>query len=339
MDAGRKTDLITGGSGFFGTNLAFYLLSKKRKVRIYDLIEPIPELLNKVEFIKGDINDYKTMNSVCENVDTVYHTVAKVPLSKAGERFRHVNVDGTFSICFVSIINKVRKFIHISSSAIYDLNEMPITEESKIKPLGDYGKSKLDGEELVKASTLNWTIIRPRTILGPYRAGVFQLLFERVYNNQRIPIIGSGQNLFQLISARDLSEACFLASKRNSASNTIINIGNEDYGTFQELVEDLIEHADSKSKLIHINPGLAKITLRILDKLNLSPLADWHYKTIDKPFYFDISKAKRLLKWKPKDSNKDMIIDSYNWWIKHRNLKTGTTHRTRPDKKLLKLFR
>lgn len=76
--------------------------------------------------------------------------------------------------------------------------------------------------------------------------------------------------------------------------------------------------------------------------MKLSPLADWHYMTIDKPFYFDITKAKKILKWKPKDSNKDMIIKSYDWYVAHReevNSIKGTTHRVSPKQKLLLLLK
>lgn len=338
-------NLITGGSGFLGTNLAKKLIEKKKDVRIYDLVEPVQELSDKVEFIIGNILDKKKLNKACKNVDVVYHTVALVPLSKAGKRFKDVNVQGTQNIVDASLKNGVGKFIHISSSAIYDLSKMPITEESPIKPLGDYGRAKYKAELVVRKGQKNgleYVIIRPRTIVGKHRAGVFQILFDWVYNGKTIYIMGDGNNLFQLISASDLCEACYAAAKTKKSLGEIINIGNEKFGTFQELIEVLIHYAGTGSKINHVNATFARTILRLLDKMRLSPLADWHYLTIDKPFYFDITKAKKLLKWKPKDSNKDMVIRSYKWYVAHREeieSKKGTTHRVSPKQKLLLLLK
>ncbi|MFC1937211.1 NAD-dependent epimerase/dehydratase family protein [Chloroflexota bacterium] len=338
-------NLITGGAGFLGTNLTKKLLEKDEAIRIYDLEEPVPELSDKVEFIRGDILDKEKLNNACKNISTVYHTAALVPVSKAGRRFEDINVQGTLNAVDASLKNAVGKFVHISSSAVYDLSKMPITEESPIKPLGLYGNAKHKAELIVMEGQkrgLDYVIVRPRTIVGDNRAGIFQILYDWLYHGKTIYIFGDGSNSFQLISASDLCEACYAASKTDKSSGEIINIGNEQFGTFQELIEDLISHAGTGSEIKHINAFFARTTLRILDKIKLSPLADWHYLTLEKPFYFDITKAKNLLAWRPRDSNKDMITKSYDWYVAHReevNSKKGTTHRVSPRQRLLTLLK
>lgn len=338
-------NLITGGSGFLGTALTKKLLEKGEDVRIYDLVEPVPELRGEVEFIKGDILDRGRLGDACKGVDVVYHTAALVPLSKAGKRFKDVNVEGTRNIVEVSLKSGVDRFIHISSSAVYDLSKMPITEESPIKPVGAYGSAKYEAELVVREGQkkgLNSVIIRPRTIVGEYRAGIFQILYDWVYDGKTIYTLGDGSNLFQLISESDLCEACYAASKTEKSSGEVINIGTEEFGTLNELLQDLIKHAGTGSKIKHINATFARSLLRVLDKMRLSPLADWHYLTLDKPFYFDITKAKRILNWKPKDSNRDMLIKSYDWYVEHRdeiNSMKGTTHRVSPRQRLLAVLK
>lgn len=337
--------LITGGSGFFGTNLALKLLEKGEEVTIFDIAEPVPELKGRVKFIRGNVLDYHNVLQACVGVDTVFHTVALVPLSKAGKRFDEVNVQGTEHVCLAAKIAKVRKFVHISSSAVYDISTMPITESSPTKPFTQYGKAKLRGEQAAVnslKSDVDYIIIRPRTILGNYRGGIFQMLYEWVYEGRNIPLIGDGKNLFQLISADDLAEACYSATQSPSCNGEIINIGNDDYGTLGQLYEDLIRYAGRESHVNFINATIVRNLLRWLDKLGLSPLADWHYLTMDKPFYFDTAKAKKLLKWHPQDSNVKMVCESYDWYVKHRkeivNHK-GTTHRLSPKQGVLALWR
>ena len=342
--------LITGGSGFFGTNLTRTLLEKGEEVVIYDIVEPVPELKNDVEYIKGDILNYETIKKACKGIDTIYHTAALVPISKAGKRFSDINVKGTENAARASIANGVCRFIHISSSAVYDLETMPVTEKSKINPVGDYGRAKFRGEGAVRnvytnildPNFNNFTIIRPRTIVGLNRAGIFQILYNWIYHNKTVYIMGDGDNLFQLISANDLSEACYAASKSEKALGEVINIGNDNYNSLNTLIMDLIDYAGSSSKMKHVNANLTKNVLRFLDKLKLSPFAEWHYTTIYKSFYFDTTKAKKLLDWEPKDSNTDMMKNSYDWYIKNRKeleQHEGTTHRLSPKQGVLRFLK
>jgi dTDP-D-glucose 4,6-dehydratase len=79
----------------------------------------------------------------------------------------------------------------------------------------------------------------------------------------------------------------------------------------------------------------------ILDELDLSPLTTFHYKTIDKDFHFDISKAKSDLEWEPEDSNADCMIRGYDWYTNNEvsNENIGEGHRKSPDQGILRLLR
>jgi nucleoside-diphosphate-sugar epimerase len=340
------TSLITGGSGFLGTNLAEKLLERDEDVVIYDLFQPYHEIAKKVEFIQGDVLDKAKITAACKNTDAVYHFAALVPISKAGAKFKTVNADGTRNVADASLKNGIRKFIHMSSSAVYSHeNRMPINENSAIKPVGDYGRAKYEAELIVQEfgkRGLDYTIIRPRTIVGEKRAGIFQILYDWVHDGKTIYVVGDGNNLFQMVSASDLCDACYAASKSKKSSGETINIGAEKYGTMDQLIQDLIEHAGTASRIKHLNMGFARFSLKILDKLQLSPLTEFHYTTLGKPFYFDITKAKKLLGWTSKDSNSDMITNSYDWYIAHREEVAsvkGSAHRGPPKQKFLSLLK
>ena len=76
--------------------------------------------------------------------------------------------------------------------------------------------------------------------------------------------------------------------------------------------------------------------------MNLSPFGPWHYLTYSKPFYFDISKLINDLNWRPKYSNTEMFVETYDWFIKHKdeiNAKGRSVHRSILKRGLLNLIK
>ena len=89
--------VITGGSGFIGSNIAKLLLARGEKVRILDIwIDPNAD--KEIEFFIGDINDQKLVDRAIEDVDFVHYNVALVHLAKAGNEYKRVNVQGTKTV-------------------------------------------------------------------------------------------------------------------------------------------------------------------------------------------------------------------------------------------------
>ena len=336
----NKKCLVTGGSGFVGINLVRKLLQEGNEVSILDIIEPEHDVMSKITFFKADIGNYEKVKQACKNIDHVFHTVALVPISKADKIYDKVNAGGTRNVLEACVENGVQSVVHLSSSAVYKIPKRGdvIDENFPIEPVSSYGVAKYHAEEIcfeyIKKG-LPVSIIRPRTVLGIDRLGIYSLLFDWIMHDKPIFIFGDGGNLFSYISASDLAEAMILCADKGSCD--IFNISTDKYGTYRSDLEDLIQYAHSKSKIKTLNSTLCRLVLQILDKLNLSPLAEWHYKTIDKEYVFDISKAKRILGWIPKDSNQKMFRESYDWFKKNYDSinKIGTTHRSKLNPKLL----
>ncbi|EKD26418.1 MAG: NAD-dependent epimerase/dehydratase, partial [uncultured bacterium] len=206
-----------------------------------------------------------------------------------------------------------------------------------------YGESKKIGEELClkyQKKGLQVNILRPKTFLGPERLGVFTLWFEAIFQNKPVFILGKGSNLYQLLDVQDLCKAIEQALL-TKASGEIFNIGAKEFGTWRQDLGALIKHAKSKSKIAGFPVLPSQVILGLLEKLNLSPIAAWHYKTLPVDSYVSIEKAQKFLGYEPQKSNKKLLIESYNWYKINRNnfLKTtGTTHRTVWNFKILNLI-
>ena len=340
-----KNILVTGGSGFLGISLVRRLVEMGLQPKILDINDPNePDLQHSFEFIKGDVRNAQVVGEACRDIDTVFHLAAAVLPTRGQKNYLSINAGGTRNVMEASLENQVRQVVHISTSAVFGVpHQLPVTEDSEFMPMGYYGRAKFKGEEEIRNHRqrgLRVCILRPRTIIGIERLGIFHILFDWIKRGKGVPIIGPGDNLFQFVSARDVVESCILASE--AESNDEFNIGAEEFSTVRADLEALAKAVGSNSRVVSIPAPLAKITLQVLDLMRLSPLMDWQYKVADKPFYFDLAKAKRLLGWQPQDSNVKMFTDSYDWYVKNFDDTAsayGSTHRQAVRQKALRLLR
>jgi len=339
-----KKVLITGGSGYLGENLVLKFLSKGFKCSVLDLNIPDKSLISKIDFFQIDIRDKKNVIKCCRDINIIIHCVAQVPLAKDKRLFKSVNYEGTRNILEASSINNCDHFIYISSSAVFGIPDSnPVFEFSNTIPCEEYGQAKLDGENLVNeyyTKGLNVTIIRPRTILGNGRLGIFQILFEWIYKGKNIPVFDKGKNIYQFIHSDDLVKSIILCCEKKAYG--VFNIGTEDYCSMHETLSELIVHSKSKSKIKSINSSLIIPFMNFFSFLGLSPLGAYHARMYGKSLYFDMSKSKNELKWKSKHSNIQMIKESYDWYIKNRDkillTKGKSHHKSMVKQKILYLF-
>ena len=328
--------LVTGGSGFLGNLIARRLLERGEEVRILDIWEDGTRP-REIEFVKCDIRDADGVARAMQKIDVVHHNVALVPLTKSGKKFWEVNVEGSRIAAETAARFGVKAFIHMSSSALFGApNAFPITAETPPCPVEIYGRAKLAGEQVVRSvlelTAIPLIVIRPRTILGMGRLGIFQILFEWIREGRNVYTIGDGKVGFQFVHAHDLMDFYMLAL--DAGRPGVYNVGAAEFGTLREGLENLIGYAHSKSKVRGLPVWPTINLLRTLDWLRLCPLAPWHYLTYHKAFYFDVSPLVSM-GWKPRYSNDAMFRESYDWFLKNYDRlaaeKAGSAHR-RPVK-------
>lgn len=328
--------LITGGSGYFGSLLLREILARGERCRVFDLNDA-GDRPPEVEFQRGDIRDLDAVRKATSGVEVVHHNVAQVPLAKDRELFESVNVGGTENLLRASLENKVRKVVYTSSSAVFGAPKAnPVREETEAAPGEAYGRAKWKGELLCQEYVrrgMDVSIIRPRTILGHGRLGIFQILFEWIRQGANVPVLGKGDNLYQFVHANDLAEACVLAAARAGAN--VYNCGAEKFGTMRESLTALCRHAGTGSRVRSVPARLAIAGMKVTSAMGWSPLGAYHALMYGRSMYFDISRAKRELGWRPRFSNEEMFIQSYDWYIANREKmleQRGGSHHRSPVK-------
>ena len=214
--------LVTGGSGFIGTNLVTDLLNKGHKVTIYDKqqSEKYPELC-----IVADIRDRDKLTRSMESIDAVYHLAAEHRDDVQPVSFYYeVNVGGSENMVYALKKNGVNRLIFTSTVAVYGLNSGVPNEGSPVSPFNDYGKSKYIAEIIFN----DWAdcgpahclvTVRPAVIYGEKNRGnVYNLLHQ--LSSGKFIMVGKGTNKKSMAYVLNLTG--FLSSILTSKSGRFI---------------------------------------------------------------------------------------------------------------------
>ena len=329
------TYLVTGGCGYFGSLLLSALTRQGHACRSLD-INPPDQALAGVSYLQGDIRDARVVTEALQDVKVVFHCVAQVPLARDRTLLWSVNLEGTRTL--LAAASGVRKMVLLSSSAVFGVpSSNPVDGHTIPRPAEDYGRAKLAAERLALETPLDVTVIRPRTILGHGRLGIFALIFSWVSEGRNLYVLGRGDNLYQFVHAEDLVTACLAAAQR--PGKAIYNIGAAEFGSMRQTLEGLIEHAGACSRVRSLPRRPTIWGMRLLSQLNLAPFAPYHWLMYGEEMYFDLEPAQRDLDWQPRWSNIAMMCESYDHYLANRG-NHGRSHHLTPVKEgLLRLLR
>jgi len=329
-----STYLITGGAGFLGINLTRYLLARGHHVVSLDIADFNYPERDRIKAIKGDIRDRSSVDRAMEGVQIVVHTAAALPLYRKEDIFS-TDLDGTRNVLQSAFEHGAERVIHISSTAVYGIpDHHPLYEDDPLHGVGPYGEAKVKAEQICleyRAKGMCVPIIRPKSFVGPERLGVFALLYDWAKDGKNFPMIGSGNNRYQLLDVEDLCEAIHLcATLDRDRVNDTFNIGAKEFTTMREDYQAVLDAAGFGKKIIPLPAAPVIWALRILEALHLSPLYKWVYETAATDSFVSIEKAERVLGFTPKYSNKEALVRNYRWYIEHLNEfegVSGVSHR------------
>ena len=293
--------VVTGGAGFVGSNLTKLLVKEGHDVTVIDNLvkgkkENLYQVIDKIEFVKGDIRNYDGMDEKFQNIDGIFHQAALTVVQDSfdyTQEYHDVNVKGTENIFKLANKHNV-KVVYASSSSVYGHKDiMPIKENSIREPINPYGQTKLDDEQLYeKYSKMGTSIIGLRyfNIFGEGQtldyAGVITKFLDRIRERKSPIIFGDGSQIRDFVFVQDIVMANLLAMTSN-VTNSLINIGTGNALTILELANMVID----------------------ISKLELEPIFEKPLEGDIKKSHADVSLAIQTLNWKPKKDLREWLME------------------------------
>ncbi|WP_420453719.1 NAD-dependent epimerase/dehydratase family protein [Ilumatobacter sp.] len=318
--------LVTGGSGYFGSLVVQRLAASGHRVRVLDLNDA-DDRPGGVELVVGDVRDRRVVREAVEGIDVVLNDVAQVPLAKDPDLLRSVNVDGTVNLLIAAHEAGVAKVVHTSSSAVFGAPESnPVRPDTVPAPMEAYGHAKLAAEWACLAAVrdgLDVSIVRPRTILGHGRLGIFGILFDWIADGRDPIVLGDGTNRYQFVHSDDLAEVCVRAGDR--AGPSVLNVGTDRFSTMRETLQALCDHAGTGARVRSLPVGPASLAMEVGARLGLAPFAPYHWKMYSRSMWFDVEHLDEELGFTPRWSTDEMFAQSYDWFVANRDRSTDAS--------------
>lgn len=326
---------ITGGAGFLGINLIRYLKAKGvERLVSYDIADFDYPDKDYVVAVKGDIRNVENMRKAMDGCDIVVHCAAALPLYTKEEIFT-TDIDGSRNVMQVAMELGIKRAIQISSTAVYGIpDHHPLYETDRLIGVGPYGIAKVEAEKVCEEFRTKGQcvpIIRPKSFVGPERLGVFALLYDWAITGHNFPMIGSGNNRYQLLDVEDLCDAIWSCmTLPEEVVNDTFNVGAKEFETMKQDYQAVLDSAGYGKRIIGFPSRPVIWALRFLEFLHLSPLYKWVYETACEDSFVSIDKAEQKLNFKPKFSNKQALLRNYEWYKSNLDSfknQSGVSHR------------
>jgi UDP-glucose 4-epimerase len=285
--------LVTGGAGFIGSHLANALHARGHFVRVLDNLssgDPAA-LVEGVNLSRGDVRDVPKLWSLLHGVDLVYHLAALVSIPASAlypREYNDVNVGGTVALLEACRDVGVKRVVLGSSGTVYgEQPSQPVAEEAPTRPAVPYAVSKLAAEyylftlgRLAGFETVALRIFNaygPGQPLPPTHAPVIPQFMHQITGSGSVVIFGDGKHSRDFVYIDDVVEALISAGMTEGIDREVINVGSGEETSIDQLVEVISQTVGQRSNVIY-NTDNSGGSSRLVA---------------------DISKARRLLKYKP----------------------------------------
>jgi dihydroflavonol-4-reductase len=247
--------LVTGATGFIGSHLIKKLAARGERVRC--LVRRQAALPPEAETAYGDLASGQGLDEALRGVDSVIH-LAGVTKALTPADYYVGNARATENLARALSGRSVR-LVHVSSLAAIGPSPdgAPVAEDSEPHPYSNYGKSKLEGERVVRRLVPDAVIVRPPVVYGPRDTDVFQLL--KSISKGLVLEISGGERWFSAIYVEDLVEGLLAAVRSPNGAGRAYFLAYSKPATWRELSGAAARIMGRTPRVLRIAPGLAMV--------------------------------------------------------------------------------
>lgn len=335
LETNGKKVLVTGGSGFLGTQTVQGLVEAGYAVRVLarkmSNVEPLKKL--PVEIFFGDVADMPSLGKAFEGVDSVIHAAAG-----ASGRKRDCDVgtvQGTRNVLELCDVKGVKKLIYISSCSVYGTADYKtnqvVTEQAALERFpgrrGDYSASKQAAEDLVRWAMerrrFPIVILRPGTIYGP-GGDLFSPMIGLSLFNKLFVVFGSGNFRLPYVFIANLVDAIVQTLESEKADNRVFNVVDNHGVTKREYMERIIKKIHPDATVVYCPLGILSAVTALQELLfgmaGRPPLLT-RYRLISsqRNVEYDTSKLREILRWTPRVGFPEAADHIMNNIVKHES--------------------
>jgi dTDP-glucose 4,6-dehydratase len=311
--------LLTGGSGFIGSNLVRLLLAERPSWRVVNLdkltyagnAENLADLEGnpRYRFVRGDVANGELVADLLrsERIDAVMHLAAESHVDRSilsPAVFIETNVRGTQVLLEAAREARVPKFLHVSTDEVYgSLGPTGLfTEETPLAPSSPYSASKAGSDLLALAYAhtfgVHVVVTRCSNNYGPYQfpEKLIPLMIANALRDLPLPVYGDGKNVRDWIHVEDHCRG-LLAALEGGKSGQVYNFG-----------------AASERENIQIVKGVLQLLGKPESLIQYVKDRPGH----DRRYAIDAAKARRELGWAPRHRFEDALAATVAWYREHR---------------------
>jgi len=265
MTSSIPTILVTGATGF----IARHVMEE-----LNHLGESILPLTH------ADLDLSSATVDLPASIDTIYHFAGQIWGAEGLEEAIINNIISMAKQC------QAKRIVYASSCSVYGQNKMDqkVDETVATEPFSPYAKGKLKGEELLKKSGLNATILRYFNPYGPtqFEKMAVPSMISKAKAGDTLEIFGDGEQVRDFIYIKDMARASIAAANAGGAFE-IFNVGSGTETTVNDLAKAVIAATGSKSHIKHLPIPIERKNLevhyRVADITKLTTVTDWKPET------------------------------------------------------------
>jgi uncharacterized protein YbjT (DUF2867 family) len=300
--------LVTGANGFVGSHVVPRLVGEVGAPVVRVLVRPKADTaalkITGVNIVHGNVTDPESLRAAMKDIETVIHLVA-VPIERGRQSFEGVNVNGTRNVAGAAREAGIKRFIHMSALGASNDSRYP------------YTYSKWLGEEAVRASGLDYTILQPGAQFGE-GDGFFSAFAGLIGLSPLIfPSPGRGDTVFQPIWVEDVATAVVKSLADVQTIRQTIEFGGPEHLTYDQMVRAVLQTMGKKRRIVHVPIPLLRVPLFFFGLLPYPPVDSGQLDLLNVRNATELDATERRFGFKPKRLSEGLdylkVFDRGKW--------------------------